>query len=233
MVAIDASEGPVVEIDRSGTIPRVVSGPGTTRRELTGVVVLVGIGCLMAFASGTSNVANAVAPLVGSGDLDVGPAVLIGSGAVALGSFTIARRTLDTMGSDITALPLTAAIIVASVASVLTAGLSALGIPASFVIIATMSIIGLGWGRATRTATAVGGVRGQESTTVSVGSLAGDEEGEQLPEIGEEEPEDIPAASELFNPSTTARVVIMQNVVPLISTVGAYLAFRFSPVFGL
>ncbi|WP_436901572.1 anion permease [Halovenus halobia] len=233
MVAIDASDGPVVELDQSGTVPRPVRGPGTTRRELTGVTVVVAIGCLMAFASGTSNVANAVAPLVGSGTLDVGTAVLLGSGAVALGSFTIARRTLDTMGSDITALPLTAAIIVASVSSFLTVGLSAIGIPASFVIIATMSIIGLGWGRATRTTTAVGGVRGEESTTVSVGSLAGDEEGEELPEIGEEEPEDIPAASELFNPSTTARVVIMQNVVPLISTAGAYLTFRFVPIFGL
>ena len=233
MVAIDASDGPVVELDRSGAVPRVVSGPGTTRREMTGVTVVVAIGCLMAFASGTSNVANAVAPLVGSGTLEVGTAVLLGSGAVALGSFTIARRTLDTMGSDITALPLTAAIIVASVSSVLTVGLSAIGIPASFVIIATMSIIGLGWGRATRTSTAVGGVRGEERTTVSVGSLAGDEEGEELPEIGEEEPEDIPAASELFNPSTTARVVIMQNVVPIISTVGAYITFEFVPIFGL
>jgi PiT family inorganic phosphate transporter len=232
MVAIDASEGPVVELDTSGLIPRPVRGPGTTRRELTGVAVVVAIGCLMAFASGTSNVANAVAPLVGSGDLEVGTAVVLGSVAVALGSFTIARRTLDTMGSDITALPLTAAIIVASVSSVLTVGLSAIGIPASFVIIATMSIIGLGWGRATRTTT-VGGIRGEEQTTVSVGSLAGDEEGEELPEIGEEEPEDIPAASELFDPSTTARVVIMQNVVPIISTVGAYLAFEFVPIFGL
>ena len=43
---------------------------------------------------------------------------------------------------------------------------------------------------------------------------------------------DIPAAADLFNPSTTARVILMQNVVPLISTVGAYLVFRFVPVFG-
>jgi len=67
---------------------------------------------------------------------------------------------------------------------------------------------------------------------MSVGSLAADTEGEELPPIGEEEPEDIPAAADLFNPSTTARVVVMQNVVPLISTVGAYLVFRFVPYFG-
>jgi PiT family inorganic phosphate transporter len=67
---------------------------------------------------------------------------------------------------------------------------------------------------------------------VTVGSLAADTEGEELPEIGEEDPEDIPAAADLFNPSTTARVILMQNVVPLISTIGAYLVFRFVPVFG-
>ncbi len=231
MVAINASDGPLLEFHRVTLIPIPKLGPETTRRELTGVLVVVGIGCLMAFSSGTSNIANAVAPLVGSGDLEVNTAVIIGSVAVALGSFTIARRTLDTIGNDITALPLTAAIIVATVSSVLTVGLSAIGIPASFVIIATMSIIGLGWGRATRT-TPARDLGKETETTVSVGSLAGDTEGEELPEIGEETPEDIPAASELFDPSTTARVVVMQNVVPLISTIGAYLTFQFVPIFG-
>ena len=232
-VAIEERDGLPVTVDRSGVIPRLRPVPDATRRELFGALVVVAIGCLMAFASGTSNIANAVAPLVGSGDLEVMPAVLLGSVAVAIGSFTIARRTLDTMGNDITALPLTAAIVVAVVSSTLTVGLSAIGIPASFVIIATMSIVGLGWGRATRTATAVGGVRGEEEARISRGSLAGDTEGEELPAIGEEDPEDIPAASELFDPATTARVVVMQNLVPVISTVGAYLTFRFVPLFGL
>jgi len=230
-VALDSSEGALLEIDRTGAIPRIRLGPGTSRRELSGAVIVVGIGCLMAFASGTSNIANAVAPLVGSGDLEVEPAVIIGAVAVTIGSFTIARRTLDTMGNDITALPLTAAIVVATVASILTVGLSAIGIPASFVIIATMSIVGLGWGRATRT-TGISDLPTESETAVSVGALAGDEGGESLPEIGEEAVEDIPAASELFNPSTTVRVVVMQNFVPLVSTVGAYLTFTFVPVFG-
>ena len=232
-VAIEERDGLPVTVDRSGVIPRLRPVPDATRRELVGAFVVVAIGCLMAFASGTSNIANAVAPLVGSGDLEVMPAVLLGSVAVAIGSFTIARRTLDTMGNDITALPLTAAIVVAVVSSTLTVGLSAIGIPASFVIIATMSIVGLGWGRATRTTTAADMVRGEGEARISRGSLAGDTEGEELPAIGEEDPEDIPAASELFDPGTTARVVIMQNLVPLISTVGAYLTFRFVPIFGL
>jgi PiT family inorganic phosphate transporter len=111
--------------------------------------------------------------------------------------------------------------------------LSAIGIPASFVVIATMSIVGLGWGRATRTTTVSEGLQGEaEDTPVSVGSLAGDEAGEELPPIGEEEPADIPEANALFDPTTTARVVLMQNLVPMFATIGAYLTFRFVPFFG-
>ncbi len=223
-VAINSSDGPLMEVERSGAIPRPVSGPNTTRRELIGGIIVITIGCLMAFASGTSNIANAIAPLVGAG-VDVNMMILLGCAAVAVGAFTIARRTLDTLGNDITDLPLTAAIVVAIVSSTIVIGLSAIGIPASFVIIATTSIVGLGWGRATRTATISEGVRGEESPNVSVGALAADEPGEAPPEIGEEEPEDIPAASDLFDPSTTGRVLIMQNVVPVLSTVGAYAAF--------
>ena len=230
-IALDRSDGPLLTYDRSGVVPRPHPGPGTSRREIVGTVVVVIIGCIMAFASGTSNIANAIAPLVGSGFLEMNAGILLGGVAVAAGAFTIARRTLDTLGNDLTDLPLTAAIVVATVSATLVTLLSMIGIPASFVIIATMSIVGLGWGRATRTTTVAEGVRG-EGAPVSVGSLAGDEAGEELPDIGEEEPADIPEANELFDPSTTARVVLMQNVVPVLATLGAYLTFRFVPVFG-
>jgi len=233
-IALTQSEGPLVTVDRSRLVPAVSLGPNTTTRELFGTAVVIGIGCIMAFSSGTSNVANAIAPLVGSGALEMNTGIVIACGAVAIGAFTIARRTLDTLGSDITQLPLTAAIVVATVSATLVVGLSAIGIPASFVVIATMSIIGLGWGRATRTMRAsrsdISAKAGE--TRLSVDSLATDTEGESLPPIGEEEPDDIPSAADLFNPGTTARVVLMQNVVPVISTVGAYLVFRFVPFFG-
>ncbi len=221
----------MITVDRSGTVPRLQFGVGADRREITGAFVVVGIGCLMAFSSGTSNIANAIAPIYGTGDIDMVPLIVFGSVAVAVGCFTIARRTLDTLGNDITNLPLTAAIVVAVISSTIVIGLSWIGIPASFVVIATMCIIGLGWGRATRTTTISDAAKGEE-THVSVGALTAEEEGETPPKIGEEEPEDIPAASDLFDPSTTARVVLMQNVVPIISTVGAFLTFRFVPVFG-
>ncbi|MUW15892.1 inorganic phosphate transporter [Halorubrum sp. CBA1125] len=219
-VAIESTDGSLIEIDRSGALPRPVPGPNTTRRELVGGVVVIAIGCLMAFSSGTSNIANAIAPLVGAG-VEMTPMILLGSAAVAVGAFTIARRTLDTLGNDITELPLTAAIVVAVVSSGIVISLSAVGIPASFVIIATMSIVGLGWGRATRTVTASEGLRGKKRPNVSVGALKVDE----ISEIGQGDPSDIPSAADLFNPATSARVVLMQNVVPILSTVGALVTF--------
>jgi PiT family inorganic phosphate transporter len=224
-IAITSSEGALVELDRSGPIPIPRAGPNTTRREFVGTVVLVSIGCLMAFSSGTSNIANAIAPLYGADAMGLNPLILLGGAAVGVGALTIARRTLDTLGNDLTDLPLTAAIVVAVVASGIVIGLSAIGIPASFVIIATMCIVGLGWGRATRTVTVSESVRGDAEANVSVGALAAEEPGEEAPGIGEEEPEDIPAAGDLFDPATTGRVILMQNLVPVIATAGAYATF--------
>ncbi|WP_049985633.1 inorganic phosphate transporter [Halobellus rufus] len=236
-IAIDRGDGSLVALDRSGRIPRPVIGEGTERREFVGAVLVVTISCLMAFSSGTSNIANAIAPLVGSGALEMSPGIVIGSAAVAVGAFTIARRTMETLGNDITQLPMTAAIVVAVVSSTIVIALSAIGVPASFVVIATMSIVGLGWGRATRTTTLDEGVRGKETPRVSVGALTADESAptvgnpgspDDVPKqrIGEGSPEDIPRASDLFDPETTMRVIVMQNVVPVIATVGSYGSFR-------
>ena len=232
-------------VDRSGPVPRVTTDAGTGRREIAGSVMVIGIGCFMAFSSGASNVANAVAPLVGAEALDyertvallgtIGNmewGVLIACLAVTIGAFTIARRTLETMGNDITNLPLTAAAVVMFVSASITTWLSWLGIPVQLVIVATMSIIGLGWGRATRMTSLPDAVRGESETVVSVGALTAEEEGESAPAIGEDQPQDIPKASDLFDPSTTARVIAIQNVVPVIATIGAYLTFRFIPIFG-
>ena len=240
--AVSQSEGSLLAVDRSGALPVPELGDNTTRREFVGTTVVIGIGCYMGFSAGASNVANAVAPLVGNGSLDLYPAILLGGGAIGLGAFTIARRTMDTVGNDLTDLPLVAAIVVAAVASTIVTFLSALGIPASFVIIATMSIVGLGWGRATRTTRLSETVQGK-APDVSVGALTADADdaptvggtkGTPSPKdrepIGSESREDIPKASDLFEPATTARVIFLQNIVPSIATVAAYLVFRFLPV---
>jgi PiT family inorganic phosphate transporter len=237
-IAIDRSEEPLFVLDRSGSIPRLRRHEGTTRRELVGAVVVVGIGCLMAFSSGTSNIANAIAPLVGSDALAMNPGIAIGSVAVAVGAFTIARRTMETLGNDITDLPLPAAIVVAVVSSAIVIALSAVGIPASFVVIATFCIVGLGWGRATRAVTIADAVR-LDSLQASIGELRIDD---AAPTSGAPNPggdaangeqidggpaADASVSSELFDPATTGRVIAMQFVVPTAATVGCFLAFQY------
>ncbi|GAB3678780.1 inorganic phosphate transporter [Halopiger thermotolerans] len=224
---------PMVSVVSAGLVPRLRIGSADGRRHRIGAAAVVGVGCLMAYASGTSNVANAVAPLYAIGALELDALVLLGSGAVALGAFTIARRTLETLGDDLTRLPLPAAIVVAVISSVLVVALSAVGIPASFVVIATTCIIGLGWGRATRTTT-LSAAAGEEPP-VSVGALVddGEDDGESAPPIGNDGPNDVPATAALFDPATTARVLVVQNLVPVVATVGAFVLFRFAPVGGV
>jgi len=221
-IAVDQTEGPLVTLDRSGAVPRPALGPNTTRREFAGTVVVVGIGCYMAFSAGASNVANAVAPLVGNGALTMNQGILLAAGATALGAFTIARRTLDTVGNDLTDLPLVAAVVVAVVSSSIVTVLSALSVPASFVVIATMSVVGLGWGRAT----VAEAVPDEPSVPASgVGPASGTTEPTDIVEDG-----GAPSAAELYQPATTARVVVLQNLVPAVATVVAYLVFRYVPI---
>ncbi|SIR56048.1 inorganic phosphate transporter, PiT family [Haladaptatus litoreus] len=233
---LEQSEGPLFEFNRVGSIPYPAVSANATRKELFVTVLVVGIGCYMAFSAGASNVANAVAPLVGSGAIGESEGVLLAAGAIGLGAFTIARRTLDTVGNDLTDLPLLAALIVEVVSASLITGLSLIGIPASLAVSATMCIVGLGWGRATRT------VRISDAAAVAVrGRDEGEEKGpgmsvnaltakqKEVAKIGEEDPDTLDA-SDLFDPSTTARVVGLWILTPSISAIASYLLFSFVPL---
>ncbi|WP_433634428.1 anion permease [Halomicrococcus sp. NG-SE-24] len=242
--AITQSEGALVHMDRSGWIVRPALGPNTTLREFIGTLLVIAVACYTAFSAGASNMANAIAPLVGSGAIDMNSGILLTGSAIAVGAFTIAQRTIDTMGNELTDMPLLAALIVAVVSSTLITILSELGIPASIVIVSTMSIVGLGWGRATRV---------QEHTNrsqmieegppgISGGALAVDSA--DTPTIdtatntdtnqssnSDANTNSYPDVDALYEPWTTARVIAMQNVVPGIATVSAYLLFKFVPLF--
>jgi len=269
-----------------------IESPGeeVTTRERVGGALVVAIGCYMAFSAGASNVANAVAPLVGSGELGLYPGVFLAGGAIGLGAFTIARRTLDTVGSGLTDLPILAALIVEVVSASIITGLSQIGIPASLAVSATMCIVGLGWGRATRTTrlsdAAGAAVSGpDEESAVSVNALADGDRGaptigsqkekvdaakaeaeadetdadegetdetdaddgetdetdaddeelagppdpEDVPKIGEEDPDEL-TASDLFDPAATGRVVMLWILTPSISAGASYLVFQFLPI---
>ncbi|PSP37973.1 inorganic phosphate transporter [Halobacteriales archaeon QH_7_65_31] len=193
--------------------------------------LVVAIGCYMAYSAGASNVANAVAPLVagGTGQITASQGVFLAGGAIAVGAFTIARRTLDTVGTGLTDLPLLAALIVETVSASLITFLSELGIPASLAVSATMCIIGLGWGRATRTSrlldvatTAVDGSSTAETVQPGVDSLTTHDD--EVQPIGEEEP-DEQSAGDLFDAAATGRVVILWLATPTLAAVGSFVVF--------
>jgi PiT family inorganic phosphate transporter len=119
------------------------------RKRLTALIGVIGA-CFMAFAAGANNVANAVAPLIGAGVFDLQSGVVYASVAIAAGGFILGPWTTKTLGEDITSIDANAAILIQVVAGSLILLLSLLGIPASMAHIATLTVIGLGWGRATK-----------------------------------------------------------------------------------
>ncbi|MFC6767717.1 inorganic phosphate transporter [Natrinema soli] len=220
------SEGRLVAFVRPGVLPRP-SIATVTRDELLMGGLVVGIGCLMAFSSGTSNIANVIVPLIGSGELGMNVGILFGSAAVALGSFTIARRTLDTLGHEIADLSLPAAFVVAPISAGLVILLAALGIPASFVVVATLCIAGIGWGRKTR----------QQNNALSGSDRTGPDSFESTgqPTAGFVTNVRPAAAADeaVFDPMTTIQVVVLQHAIPALATLGSYLTFLLILFFGL
>ncbi|WP_121744048.1 inorganic phosphate transporter [Natronorubrum halophilum] len=218
---ISASEGALLTLDRSGSAPKPVLGPNTTYQELVGTVVVFIIGCYMAFSAGASNVPNAVAPLVSSGALEVDTAIIIATVAIGLGGFTIARRTMESVGSELSEIPLLAALIVMLTASTITTALSWIGIPISLVMASVMTIIGLGWGRATRPITARDAIRGDTDTELAMGALTAESDA-PVTKIGEAESEEVLNAGDLFNPRAIVKYVSMWIIGPTTSTLLAY-----------
>ena len=62
--AIEVSDGPLLSLDRSGRIPRPTYGPNTDRQEFVSTVVVLMIGCYMAFSAGASNVPSYLALVI-------------------------------------------------------------------------------------------------------------------------------------------------------------------------
>ena len=243
-----------IQLDRSRTIPRPYVNPNASPQDILGSLSVVVIACYMAFSAGASNAANAVAPLVGEGgSLTVDQGVLLAVLAFGLGSFTIARRTLETVGDDITELPILASLIVSIVGGTVITVLSYLGIPASLAVSTTSTIIGLGWGRASRAATlaelatpapegpdlevATGALvtsRVEEApASPTIGDIARHEEPIEKPEeipdvanVGAEGPADIDERS-LFDPAAAKRIITMWVLTPSLAVVASYPVFVF------
>jgi len=223
----EKSEGPTIQIKWSGIIPEIKFGPNKTRQEVLSIAIVIIIGCFMAFSAGASNVPNAVAPLVGSGDLSESPAIIIAALAIGLGGFTIASRTMDSVGNDLTELPLLAAVVVAVVAATITTGLSYIGIPISLVMGTVMTIVGLGWGRASRVATLQQVATGEGKLDLTINPLLA-EQPDKVARIGEEKIEDIDTGEDLVRPKAIARFISLWIIGP---TVSAGLSYSFFIIF--
>ncbi|MFA9427404.1 anion permease [Natronorubrum sp. A-ect3] len=228
---IKASEGALLSLDRSGSVPKPVLGPNTTYQELGGTIVVFIIGCYMAFSAGASNVPNAVAPLVSSGALEPNPAIIVATIAIGLGGFTIARRTMESVGGELSDIPLLAALIVMITASTITTLLSWAGIPISLVMSSVMTIVGLGWGRATRPVTAQEAIRGESDKELATGALTAEPDAPVTP-IGEKEPAEVLDAGDLFNPRAVMKYISMWVIGPSMSTLLAYGFFVAVPFVG-
>jgi len=229
--ALQQSDGPLLTLDRSGIVPRPELGPGTSPREAVSTGVILAIACYMSFSAGASNVANAVAPLVGGDLIGVNNAVLLGTVAIGIGAFTIARRTMESVGNDLTDLPLLAATIVMVVAASITTVASALGIPMSLALSTVMCIVGLGWGRATRPTGVADLVKGNIEAEISVDAIAA-ETGDEVLSVGEEDPENVEDVQQLFDPSTVVRFVAFWIIGPSLATGLSYATFALLPIAG-
>lgn len=227
--ALTQSDGSLVTVERSGGVPTPRLGPGTTTREFVSTVVVFLIACYMSFSAGASNVANAVAPLVGGGLLEPDMAVILGTATIGIGSFTIARRTMESVGNGITDLPLLAAMVVMVIGATITTIASAMGIPISLALSTVMTIVGLGWGRATRPATATELARGEIEGDVSVDALSVEAD-EEVPPIGEESSEKLQGDSDLFDPSIVVRFVAFWIIGPTVATALSYATFVVLPI---
>ena len=231
-VQIKKSDGPLLTFDRNGAVPKPTLGPNTTRSELISTTVVLIIGCYMAFSAGASNVPNAAAPLVGGvGGLPDDTAIIIATLAIGIGGFTIARRTMESVGGELSDIPLLAALFVMITASTITTLLSWLGIPISLVMATVMTIVGIGWGRATRPVTVREAVTRDTGTSDIVpGAITAEEmEGKPAAPIGEAEPEEVLEAGDLFNPRAIIKYISMWIIGPSISTILAYGFFVLMP----
>jgi PiT family inorganic phosphate transporter len=231
-VNIEKSTGPLLRFERRGAVPTPVLGPNTTRQELATTVAVLGIGCYMAFSAGASNVPNAAAPLVGTASgLDADTAIVVATLAIGLGGFTIARRTMDSVGGELSDIPLLAALFVMVTASTITTLLSWAGIPISLVMATVMTIVGIGWGRATRPITVREAVtRDVENPEIELGAIVAEEKaGETASEIGEPEPDAVLRGEDLFNPRAIIKYVSMWIIGPSMSTILAYGFFTILP----
>lgn len=116
-------------------------GLSPAARRRIGILLTIE-GAYSAFAIGSNNVANAMAPLVGGGTMDVVTATLAGGLAMGAGALLWGGGVLETVGKEITELCHVRALVVGSVASTALILASLYGAPVSGACIVTAGVVG-------------------------------------------------------------------------------------------
>lgn len=222
---IESTEEPIIEFNTSNRIPRIGINDKTSKKELITTSVILVVGSYMSFSAGASNIPNAVAPLVSSGVLDPDISVIIATVAICFGGLTIARRTMESVGTELTDIPLLVALIVMVVSATITTILSYMGIPISLVMSMVMTIIGIGWGRATRPVTITQTISPkQDKNPINFAAMKGDKPKQKATPIGEPEPDHIERINNLFRPRAVIKYLSMWIIGPSVS---AFLSYAF------
>ncbi|WP_148688743.1 inorganic phosphate transporter [Methanopyrus sp. SNP6] len=104
-------------------------------------------GCYVAYTIGANNAANAVAPIVVAGLLDVRSAAIVGGIMIAVGALTAGSKVIETVGRRITRLDPVTAFSAELSAAIVTHGASELGIPISINETTAGAVIGVGLSR--------------------------------------------------------------------------------------
>jgi PiT family inorganic phosphate transporter len=104
----------------------------------------VGVGCYAAYALGSNNVGNAVAPFVAVGVVSPAIGALLGGAAIAVGVLTFSSRVIILVGKQITALDPASALVAATATALTTHLFTQIGVPVSTSQTIVGSVVGVG-----------------------------------------------------------------------------------------
>ncbi|MDR7420741.1 MAG: anion permease [Armatimonadota bacterium] len=102
------------------------------------------VGCYAAYALGSNNVGNAMAPFVAVGLISPATGALLGGGAIAAGVLTYSLPVIMTVGKQITALDPISALVAALGTAITTHVFTQLGIPVSTSQAIVGAVVGVG-----------------------------------------------------------------------------------------
>jgi PiT family inorganic phosphate transporter len=107
-------------------------------------VTAVLVGCYAAYALGSNNVGNAMAPAVAAGVLAPTAGAVLGGAAIAAGVLTFSRRVILLVGNQITALDPASALVAAAATALTTHLFTQVGVPVSTSQAMVGAVVGVG-----------------------------------------------------------------------------------------